>query len=157
MAKKKTAQEAKKRLVLLDSHAIIHRAYHALPDFTSSKDEPTGALYGLTTMLLRSVADLKPDYIVATRDLHGKTHRHEVYEEYKGTRLKIDDALIVQLGRAGEVFDAFGIPVYDAAGYEADDVVGTIAKQLSKQKDIDIVVVTGDKDLLQLVNDQVHV
>jgi len=146
-----------KRLVLLDSHAIIHRAYHALPDFTSSKDEPTGALYGLTTMLLRSVADLKPDYIVATRDLAGKTHRHEVYEEYKGTRAKIDDALIVQLNKAGEVFKAFGIPVYDSAGYEADDIVGTIAKQVSKQKGISVVVVTGDKDLLQLVNDQVKV
>ena len=157
MAKKKTAQEAKKRLVLLDSHAIIHRAYHALPDFTSSKDEPTGALYGLTTMLLRSVADLKPDYIIATRDRAEKTHRHEVYEDYKGTRAKIDDALIAQLIRSEEVFRAFGIPVYDAAGYEADDVVGTIAKQVEKQKDISVVVVTGDKDLLQLVNDQVKV
>jgi DNA polymerase-1 len=161
MAAKKKAADSKhqaiKKLVLLDSHAIIHRAYHALPDFTSSKDEPTGALYGLTTMLLRSVADLKPDYIVATRDLHGKTHRHEVYEEYKATRAKIDDALIVQLNRAEEVFKAFGIPVYDAAGYEADDIVGTIAKQVEKQKDLSVIVVTGDKDLLQLVNDQVKV
>lgn len=157
MAKKKAKNTEQKRLVILDSHAIIHRAYHALPDFTSSKGEPTGALYGLTTMLLRSVADLKPDYIVATRDLHGKTHRHEVYEDYKGTRAKIDDALITQLNRAGEVFKAFGIPVYDAAGYEADDIVGTITKQVSKQKDLSVVVVTGDMDLLQLVNDQVKV
>src|ERR1700690_159698 len=114
----------KKRLMLLDSHAIIHRAYHALPDFTSSKDEPTGALYGLTTMLLKSIADLKPDYIVATRDRAEKTHRHEVYEDYKATRAKIDDALIAQLIKSKEIFDAFGIPVYDAAGYEADDIVG---------------------------------
>src|ERR1700733_4751298 len=157
MTAKKADSEAKKRLVLLDSHAIIHRAYHALPDFTSSKNEPTGALFGLTTMLLRSVADLKPDYIVATRDLPGKTHRHEVYEEYKGTRAKIDDALIEQLDKAEEVFRAFGIPVYDAAGYEADDIVGTITKQVAKQKDISVVVVTGDKALLQLVEDQVKV
>src|SRR5580692_12283506 len=143
-----------KRLVLLDSHAIIHRAYHALPDFTSSKGEPTGALYGLSTMLLRSVADLKPDYLVATRDLPGKTHRHEVYEEYKGTRAKIDDALIVQLNKAGDVFKAFGIPVYDSAGYEADDIVGTIAKQVEKDKHVETIVVTGDMDLLQLVSDK---
>jgi DNA polymerase-1 len=143
--------------VILDSHAIIHRAYHALPDFTSSKDEPTGALYGLMTMLLRSVADLKPDYVVAARDRAEKTHRHEVYEDYKATRAKIDDALIEQLIRSEEVFRAFGIPVYDAAGYEADDIVGTITKQSSKEKDLSIVVVTGDMDLLQLVSDQVKV
>ncbi len=156
MAKKK-AESGTKRLVILDSHAIIHRAYHALPDFTSSKDEPTGALYGLTTMLLRSVADLKPDYIVATRDLPGKTHRHEVYEDYKGTRAKIDDALIEQLKRSGEVFQAFGIPVYAAAGYEADYVVGTITKLVAKNKDLSVIVVTGDMDLLQLITDQVKV
>ncbi|MDR3570741.1 MAG: DNA polymerase [Candidatus Pacebacteria bacterium] len=161
MAVKKTKKKAEasemKRLVLLDSHAIIHRAYHALPDFTSSKGEPTGALYGLTTMLLRSVADLKPDFIVATRDRAEKTHRHEVYEDYKGTRAKIDDALISQLIKSEEVFRAFGIPVYDAAGYEADDIVGTIAKQVASEKAISVIVVTGDKDLLQLVNDQVKV
>src|SRR5580698_9997064 len=157
MAKKKSATGEKKRLVLLDSHAIIHRAYHALPDLTSSKGEPTGALYGLSTMLLKSVADLKPDYLVATRDLPGKTHRHEVYEDYKGTRAKIDDALIQQLGKAEEVFKAFGIPVYDAAGYEADDIVGTITKQVSKQKNVESIVVTGDMDLLQLINDNVEV
>ena len=153
MVKKKLETKEKTRLVLLDSHAIIHRAYHALPDFTSSKDEPTGALYGLTTMLLKSIADLKPDYVVATRDRAEKTHRHEVYEEYKATRVKIDDALIEQLNRAEEIFKAFGIPVYDAAGYEADDIVGTIAKQISKEKNIETIVVTGDMDLLQLVND----
>ncbi|HUO50409.1 MAG TPA: DNA polymerase [Candidatus Paceibacterota bacterium] len=155
MASKKTTRENSKttRLVILDSHAIIHRAYHALPDFTSSKGEPTGALYGLTTMLLKSFADLKPDYIVAARDRAEKTHRHEVYENYKATRAKTDDALIEQLIKAEKVFDAFGIPVYDAAGFEADDVVGTIAKQLSKQKNIEIIVVTGDMDLLQLVVD----
>ncbi|HTR18515.1 MAG TPA: DNA polymerase [Candidatus Paceibacterota bacterium] len=156
MAKKKT-ETKHKRLVLLDSHAIIHRAYHALPDFTSSKGEPTGALYGLITMLLKSVQDLKPDYIIATRDRAEKTHRHEVYEDYKATRVKIDDALIEQLVKSEEVFKAFGIPVRDAVGYEADDIVGTIAKQASKQKGIETIVVTGDMDLLQLVSDNVHV
>jgi DNA polymerase-1 len=153
MAAKKTDGKGKKRLVLLDSHAIIHRAYHALPDFTSSKNEPTGALYGLTTMLLRSVTDLKPDYFIATRDRAEKTHRHKVYADYKGTRAKIDDALIEQLIKSEEIFKAFGIPVYDAAGYEADDIVGTITKLVAKDKDIETIVVTGDMDLLQLIDD----
>lgn len=157
MAKNQTEKKGSAKLVILDSHAIIHRAYHALPDFTSSKGEPTGALYGLTTMLLKSLQDLKPDYIIAARDRAEKTHRHEVYENYKATRAKTDDALVEQLIKSEEVFRAFGIPVYDAAGYEADDVVGTIAKQLSKHKGLEIIVVTGDMDLLQLINDNVEV
>ena len=77
-----------KTLVLLDAHAIIHRAYHALPEFLSSKGEPTGALYGLSSMIMKIVTDLKPDYIVACYDLPGKTFRHEAYDEYKKGGLK---------------------------------------------------------------------
>ena len=118
MAKKKTnsKDDKKARLVLLDSHAILHRAYHALPDFSSSKGEPTGALYGLITMLLRIVDDLKPDYVVATRDLPGGTHRHDLFEAYKGTRAKTEDELVAQLERAPEVFKAFGIPIIPGSG-----------------------------------------
>src|SRR5260221_10648051 len=93
----KKENNKKKRLVLLDAHAIIHRAYHALPDFLSSKGEPTGALYGLATMLMKIITDLKPDYIVACYDLPGKTFRHEAYDKYKAGRAKADDALITQL------------------------------------------------------------
>ncbi len=141
----------KPRLVILDSHAILHRAYHALPDFESSKGEPTGALYGLVSMFLKLIADLKPDYIVACRDLPGGTHRHEVYEDYKGTRAKTEDALISQLEKAPKVFEAFGVPVYQAPGFEADDCVGTIVKNMQK-KDVEIVIATGDLDTLQLVS-----
>ncbi|HEY4522244.1 MAG TPA: hypothetical protein VJH91_01235, partial [Candidatus Paceibacterota bacterium] len=88
------------RLVLLDTHAILHRAYHALPDFSSSKGEPTGALYGLILMLLKINETLKPDYLIATRDLPGKTVRHEVFEAYKAKRMKADDELVAQLERA---------------------------------------------------------
>src|SRR3989344_1679969 len=130
MASNKTT----KRLVILDTHAIVHRAYHAIPDLTSSKGEPTGALYGLTAMLLKSIADLKPDYIIAARDRTEKTHRHEVFEDYKGTRGKTDDALVEQLKRTDIVFDAFGIPTLDVAGFEADDVIGTVAYRLAKRK-----------------------
>jgi DNA polymerase-1 len=141
----------KKRLVLLDSHAIIHRAYHALPDFMSSGGEPTGALYGLTTMLLKIATDLSPDYIVACFDLPQKTFRHEAYEAYKGTRQKADDALVSQIIRSREIFKAFSIPVYDMPGFEADDVLGTIVEQVKKDKDYEIIIASGDMDTLQLV------
>ena len=85
------AKVAPKRLVILDTHAILHRAYHALPDFSSSKGEPTGALYGLISMLVKIATDLKPDYIAAAYDLPGGTYRHEAYKEYKGTRAKAED------------------------------------------------------------------
>lgn len=156
---KKTAQKegGYKKLVVLDSHAILHRAYHAIPDFSSSKGEPTGALYGLTTMLLKLISDLKPDYIVATRDLPGKTHRHEMYEEYKATRAKADPELIAQLERAPLVFRSFGIPLYEAEGYEADDVIGTIVAQMGKKRDVATIIASGDMDALQLVDDKVVV
>ncbi len=156
MAQKKIKSEdggQPKRLLLLDSHAILHRAYHALPDLSSSDGAPTGALYGLMTMLLKSIADLKPDYILAARDRAEKTYRHELFEEYKGARAKTEDALVEQLKRANSVFDAFGIPVLDAVGYEADDVVGTVAAQVAKRKDLETVILTGDMDMLQLIVD----
>jgi DNA polymerase-1 len=92
--------ENKKRLVLLDVHAILHRAYHALPDFMTSTGIPTGALFGLSTMLIKIIEDLKPDYLVACYDLPQPTHRHEVYKEYKAGRKKAEDDLIEQIKRS---------------------------------------------------------
>ncbi len=152
---KKAQNKAKKErthLVLLDAHAIIHRAYHALPDFTSSKGEPTGALYGLSAMLITIIQRLKPDYIVACTDLPDPTHRHDVYEGYKATRAKTDDTLVDQLKRAHEVFEAFHIPVFSAVGFEADDCLGTLVHQLAGKKDLDITIASGDMDTLQLVS-----
>lgn len=145
------------RLVLLDTHAILHRAYHALPELSSSKGEPTGALFGLVSMLLKLIQDLKPDYLVAARDLPGATVRHELFEAYKATRAKADDALVAQLSRAPIVYEAFGIPLYAAPGFEADDVLGTIVQQVSARRDIETVVASGDMDTLQLVSPRVSV
>ena len=147
MAKKKTT----KRLLILDSHAILHRAFHAIPDFATAKGEPTGALYGLITMLLKSIYDFSPDYIVAARDLPGGTFRDELFADYKGTRAEIDDTLVSQLKKAPAVLEAFGIPVYSAEGFEADDVIWTIVEKL-KKKDIEIIIATGDADMFQLVD-----
>ncbi len=145
------------KLVLLDSHAIIHRAYHALPDFTaSSTGEPTGALYGLVAMLLKMIEDLKPDYIVAGFDLEGPTHRHQAYDAYKAGRRENDQNLELQLKRALDIFAVFNIPVYSAEGFEADDIIGTIVHKAKKLKvggsKLDIVIASGDMDTMQLVD-----
>lgn len=142
----------KPTLLLIDAHAFIHRAYHALPELTTPSGEPAGALYGLAAILVKMIKELKPDYAVAAYDLPGPTHRHEAYKEYKGTRAKIEDALVAQLDRSREIFDVFHIPIYDAPGFEADDVIGTFAKK--HKKDFDIIIATGDMDTLQLVDDE---
>ncbi|KND50119.1 MAG: DNA polymerase I [Parcubacteria bacterium C7867-008] len=143
--------EKKKRLVLLDAHAIIHRAYHALPDFTSPTGEPTGALYGLSSMLLRIIQDLKPDYLASCYDLPKATFRHEAYDAYKGTRVSLDDALAKQLNTSRKVFEAFSIPIYEKEGFEADDMLGTICELTRDQKDLEIIIASGDMDTLQLI------
>ncbi len=149
-----TKKNDKKRLILLDSHAIIHRAYHALPEFMNSRGEPTGAIYGLATMLFKIITDLKPDYIIACFDLPKKTFRHEAYEAYKAGRAKADDALVSQLIRSRDFFKACSIPMYECEGFEADDLLGTIVEQLkTKKKDFDIIIASGDMDTLQLVDD----
>lgn len=143
-------ESQKKKLVLLDTHAILHRAYHALPDFASSKGEPTGALYGLVAMLIKIIADLKPDYIVACYDLPGPTYRHEAYEAYKGTRKETDSDLVVQIKRSSDIFQAFHIPMYSMPGFEADDMLGTIAEVTRAEKDLEVIIASGDMDTLQL-------
>lgn len=145
--------KTRKRLVLLDTHAILHRAYHALPDFSSSKGEPTGGLYGLVSMLVKIITDLKPDYVVAAFDLPGPTHRHVAFEEYKAQRPTTDEALVSQIIRSRDVLEAFGIPRYECEGFEADDVIGTIVHEL-KGKDVDVIIASGDMDTMQLVDDK---
>lgn len=143
-----------KRLILLDSHAIIHRAYHGMPDFSTSKGEPTGGLYGLCTMLFSAIEMLKPDYVVAAYDLPKPTHRHEAYKDYKAGRAKTDDALVTQIIRSREIFNALHIPMYDKEGFEADDILGTIVDKTLKDKNIEVIIASGDMDTLQLVSDK---
>ena len=150
----KKEEQKNKKLVLLDAHAIIHRAYHALPEFLSGKGEPTGALYGLSSMLMKIITELKPDYIVACYDLPQKTFRHEAYDGYKAGRVKADEALIIQLQNSRQIFEAFNIPIYDAPGFEADDVLGTIVEKYKKEKNLQIIIASGDMDTMQLVDDK---
>ena len=148
----KATHRKKTRLILLDAHAIIHRAYHALPDFSSTSGEPTGALYGLSAMLFKIAGDLKPDYIVACYDLPKPTYRHEVYKDYKAGRRETDDELAGQLDRSRDIFEVFNIPIYECEGFEADDVLGTIVEKQKNNKNIEIIIASGDMDTLQLVD-----
>jgi DNA polymerase-1 len=144
--------------VLLDVHAIIHRAYHALPDFATSKGEPTGALYGLSTMLLKIITDIKPDYILACYDLPKPTYRHEAYKDYKAGRAKTDDALVEQLKKSRDIFEALNIPIFAKEGFEADDMIGTLSRIIAEDKNNEVVIASGDMDTLQLVvGDKVRV
>lgn len=138
-------------LVLLDAHAILHRAYHALPDFSSPTGEPTGALYGVTTMLLRIIEEFKPQYLVACYDLPEPTYRHDAFEGYKQGRKKTEDALVQQIDRSRDIFHAFGIPIFEKVGFEADDILGTIAHLTASEKNLRVVIASGDMDTLQCV------
>lgn len=143
-----------KKIVILDTHAIIHRAYHALPEFINSKGEPTGAIYGLSTMIMKIISEISPDYIVACYDLPKKTFRHEAYKEYKAGRAKADDGLVSQIIKSKDFFKAFSIPTYECEGFEADDLLGTISEKLKSIPTLDIIIASGDMDTLQLIEDK---
>ena len=153
--KKGVKKVVPKRLVLLDAHAILHRAYHALPDFSTSSGEPTGALYGLSAMLIGIIENLKPDYVVACYDVAAPTYRHEAYKAYKAGRKKAEDDLIAQMKSSRKIFEAMNIPIYDKEGFEADDILGAIVEQEKSalgRGEIEIVIASGDMDILQLVD-----
>ncbi len=141
-----------KTLVLLDVHSIVHRAYHALPVLTTKQGEPTGGLYGLSSMLIKILRDLHPDQILACYDLPTPTFRKAVYEDYKAGRKPADDDLVAQLQSSRELFSVLGIPIYEAPGFEADDLVGTLAEQSKTRSGWRVVIASGDLDTLQLVS-----
>jgi len=151
MSKKATNET----FVIIDGHAVIHRAYHALPPMSTKDGSSVNAVYGFALMLLKTIQDLDPTYIAVSFDVSGGTFRDEIYEDYKATREKADDDLYAQIPLVYELVEAFGIPIYTKEGFEADDVIGTISEKNKKHKNLTTIVVTGDKDLLQLVDDDV--
>ncbi len=136
----------------MDAHSIIHRAYHALPDFSDSKGRPTGALFGLVSMLIAIIKEFNPDYIVAAYDMPQKTIRHEIYEDYKAGRKKSDPALKEQLQSSRDLLDKLAVDRIELPGYEADDIIGTLAEKY--KKDYEVIIASGDLDMLQLVDDK---
>lgn len=148
---------SKERFVIIDGQALVHRAYYAIPPLTTIKGEQVNAVYGFTSMLLNVIRDLKPKYLAVAYDLPGPTKRHQEFKDYKANRQKKPDDLISQLERTKDVIKAFNIPLLVAPGYEADDVIGTVAKKLKSKKEIETIIVTGDLDELQLVDNSVKV
>lgn len=147
----------RERLVLIDGNALVHRAYHALPPL-SHEGEPTNAVYGFTSVLLKVLRELKPDYVIATFDLAAPTFRHEEFAEYKAHRPKTDADLIVQFPKVKEIVRALGIPIYEKEGFEADDLIGTIALLVKQHTPrVKTIIITGDLDTLQLVDDDTEV
>jgi DNA polymerase-1 len=140
------------RLMLLDSNGLIYRGYHALPPLTTSKGELVNAVFGFCSILLRGIQDVQPEYVAACFDLPGPTFRHEQFAAYKATRAPMPDDLRSQFPKVREVVAALRIPVYELAGYEADDVIGTITRDLDT-RGVDTTVVTGDLDMLQIVTE----
>lgn len=140
------------KLVLFDGNAVMHRAFHALPPLTTKNGEPINAVYGLISMLLRVIQELHPTHIAFAFDRPEPTFRKQMFEQYQSQRPEMDDELGSQFEKAYRVIEAFSIPLYSKAGFEADDVIGTIATQCSADE---VIIVTGDRDILQLVNEKI--
>lgn len=146
----------KKKIVILDSNAVIHRSYHALPPFTTAEGVMVNAVYGYAKLLLKVIKDVKPDIVLAAFDVAGGTFRHEQFDDYKANRVAADKDLYDQIPLVQELVKGLDIPVLELAGYEADDIIGTIAEQTYKSKN-ELVIVTGDMDTMQLVRPGISV
>ncbi|MBI2607348.1 MAG: hypothetical protein HYW51_00810 [Candidatus Doudnabacteria bacterium] len=148
-------KEFQKKLILIDGHALLHRAYHALPEMNGPDGFPTGAIFGFLSMLFKALADIKPTHALVTFDVPGPTFRDKLAADYKATRKPTPDDLTAQLPKLKEILEALEIPVYEKAGYEADDLLGIISHKTPK--DVLNIIVTGDLDMLQLINSNTQV
>lgn len=144
--------------VILDGNALVHRSFHALPPLTNKKGEPTGAIYGFFLMFLKMLMEQKPKYVAVAFDLKGPTFRHEKYVEYKAKRVKAPDELYAQFDPIKEILKILRVPIYEKQGFEADDVIGTLARIAKETQERPVVdIMTGDMDALQLVDENTRV
>ncbi|MEO7022319.1 MAG: DNA polymerase I [Ktedonobacteraceae bacterium] len=157
MTEKQSTTTERQRLIVIDGHAMIHRAYHAVPEtLATKKGEVVNAVFGFTSLLIKALNEIKPDYIAVTFDLPTPTFRHLQFAPYKAHRPSLPENMRPQFGRIREVVEAFGIPIYEMDGFEADDVLGTIARQAT-HLGVKTIILTGDMDTLQLVDEHVSV
>ena len=145
----------KAKFMIIDGNALIHRSWHALPPLTTKKGEMVNAVYGFTAVLLKALREFKPEFVALTLDRKEKTFRHEQYADYKATRVKAPDELYAQIPRVKEIAVAFNIPIFELPGFEADDLIGTLANKVDGT--VEKIIVTGDMDTLQLVNNHTKV
>jgi len=149
-----TKETRKPRLFLIDGSNYVYRAFYAIRELSNSKGFPTNAIYGFTKMLMKLCRDWGPDYIAVVFDLKGPTFRNEIYDQYKATRKPMPDTLIPQVPFIKDIIRGFSIPVLEKGGLEADDIIGTLAKTCAR-KGMETVIVSGDKDFMQLVSDDI--
>ena len=140
-----------KTILLFDANSIIHRSFHALPPFTTPEGKPSGAIYGLASILLKLWRESRPDYVAALFDRPEPTFRDKKYAEYKAQRPPAADELISQIIEAHKLFNAFGIKTFEKPGFEADDLIATFAEKFKKEDEVQVIILTGDRDTLQLV------
>jgi len=145
-----------KKLAIIDSYALAHRSYHALPSLTSPDGILVNGVYGFMLIFLRMLKDLNPDYVLATFDMAAPTFRHKEYKEYKAKREKMPDNFYEQIQILKDLLKEFGVPILEKEGYEADDIIGSVVEKI-KSKNVQSVIVTGDLDTLQLIDDKVSV
>ncbi|NBH15253.1 DNA polymerase I [Lachnospiraceae bacterium] len=145
-----------KKIVLIDGHSILNRAFFGIPDLTNAEGLHTNAVYGFLNILFRILEEEKPDYLTVAFDVHAPTFRHKMYEAYKGTRKPMAEELIQQVPVMKEVLKAMGVVIVEKEGYEADDILGTIARR-SEREGLQVSLVSGDRDLLQLASDKIRI
>ena len=150
-----TAMSDRLRLFLMDGSSYFYRAFYAIKHLSNSKGFPTNAVFGFTQMLLKVLKEHKPDYFVVALDSRAPTFRSEVYKEYKANRPAMPESLVSQIPYIKRIIEGYRIATLELEGYEADDLIGTIAKGV--ESEVDVVIITGDKDILQLVSDRIHV
>ncbi|MDO8559258.1 MAG: 5'-3' exonuclease H3TH domain-containing protein [bacterium] len=148
--------EPAKKLIIIDSNSVIHRAFHALPPLTTKSGEVVNAVYGFLLVFLKAIKEFRPDYIAACFDFPAPTFRHEKYKEYKAKRIKAPPELYSQIPKTKEVLGAFGVQVFEKEGFEADDLIGTIA-DLASKAGAETIILSGDTDNFQLINPRVKV
>src|SRR3989344_5070588 len=146
------------KLLILDGNSVLHRAYYALPDWRNRSGEATAGVYGFLSMMLKAMDDLKPTHVAVVFDNPEPTFRHSMYVGYQTNREKdrqISEDIWGQVEKLKTVMEKLGIPVFCVAGFEADDLAGELTTQAEKTK-AEVILITGDKDYMQLVNDKVH-
>ena len=148
-------EEFMKRIIIIDSNSVIHRAFHALPPLENKKGEIVNAVYGFITFLFKAIRELDPDYVASCFDVSKHTFRSELFKAYKAKREKAPDELYEQIPKVKEVLKVFNIPVFEKKGYEGDDLIGTIAKK--ENGNLEKIILSGDLDNLQLIDKNVRV
>lgn len=153
-------QENQKRLIIIDSNSVIHRAFHALPPLTTKKGELVNAVYGFLLVFFKSLKEFHPDFVAAAFDLPAPTFRHKKFKEYKAKRPPAPAELYLQIPKIKEILKAFDISIFEKQGFEADDIIATLSRQAPKKQvfpKIETIILSGDCDILQLVDSRTKV